>query len=434
MKQLKKIAVAAAIFTCLCLSGCKELPIVQPTLTPEQSTVIVGETILLPIPPPAEKATGAVFASGSGSIEVDYTAPNLIIKGIAPGKQSVIVEFSAGWLYKKNSITIPITVELPKLEASLDKKLLTIAKGESFSMTVTSPEAGISVLIDDKAALPNLEVTQDGTTITLNAKEVGTSKLPIIVSKEGFRDAVLTCEVEVIPIPVPLTLDDSQNVVDAQAGTVTLSQGKTAIVTFITEGELSAASDNPTVTTVVENGKLKLTGISEGTATISVTAKKEGFLDNTLTLSCTVKTTAPPPPPAYNYAYPKIVNDIVKYTNVERANEGLAPLKLSSSLSKAADLRAKETATPGYQEHTRPNGRRGITAITDAGLGEYDAQGENLAGANFAESGEEVVKRWMDSPSHRAAILMPQFKSIGIGVYYDGDMYRYVQLFTGTKL
>jgi len=434
MKQLKTIAAAVAVFTCLCLSGCKELPIVQPTLTPEESTVIVGETILLPIPPPIEKATGAVFASGSGSIEVDYTAPNLIIKGIAPGRQSVIVEFSAGWLYKKNSVTIPITVELPQLTASLSEESLKVAMGTTASLTVTSPEEDISVAIDNKTAQASLKVAQEGTAITLTAKQVGTSTLSIVVSKEGFRDAVLTCEVEVMPIPVPLALDGNQNVADIQAGTVTLEQGKTAMVAFITEGELSAVSDSPAVTAVAENGKLKLTGISAGTAIITVTATKEGFLDNTLTLSCTVKAAAPPPPPAYTYAYPEIVNDIVKYTNIERANEGLAPLKLSSSLSKAADLRAKETATPGYQGHTRPDGRRGITAITDAGLGEYDAQGENLAGANYEESGEEVVKRWMDSPSHRAAILMTQFKTIGIGVYYDGDMYRYVQLFTGTKL
>lgn len=439
MKNCKTALVLSAALLCLTLAGCKELPMDYGVLTAEPQTVIVGETVTLNVPLPMEKAEGiasTVTEGHNSRLSAVYIAPELQITGIVPGEAEVQIEFSAGWLYKKSHLTIPVKVELPQLTATFDKEPLTIALGESFDTSIQSPESDISIVIDDKAALPNLAITQDGTNITLQAKAVGKSQFSIVVSKEGFRDAVLLCEVEVIPIPVPLDFTTDQDISSAITGTKKLEIGKTLTIGLVTEGELSVASDNPAVTAVIADGNLKITGVTEGTATVTIHAKKEHYLDNTLSLNCTV-TAAQPAAPAASAApsgpYGQLVQEIVNSTNAERAKEGLAPLKYSASLSKAADVRAKEIATPGYQAHTRPDGRRGLTVIDDAGLGEYNATGENLSGADFTENGAEIVQRWMNSPPHRAAILMPEFKTIGVGVYYDGDMYRYCQLFTGTK-
>lgn len=453
MKNCKFALLFASLLVCLSLAGCRELPMDYSSITSETHTVVVGETLTLNVPLPIEKAQGIAIAVTDAThqpISVDYTAPNLAITGIAEGDAEVQIEFSAGFFYKKSHITIPVMVLLPQLEAEItsdtvpityettqlsgtgpeDVSVIKMNVGETARLTVKSAEADISVAADFTFDNPSMEVKLEGTDILLTAMRSDNPLFTATVSKEGFRDAKLPCLVEISAVPVQLSRPEG-------AGeNVNVAKGKAVEVPMETNGELSVSTNDSTVATAaMVDGKLTVTGVTEGTCTVTVTAKKENYLDSSLVLTCTV-TTAPPPPalavPQGPYA--QLIKDIIAQTNVQRANEGLSPLKYSTSLSKAAEVRAKETATPGYQEHTRPDGRRGLTAITDAGLGEYNATGENLAGADFEETGEDVVTRWMNSPPHRAAILLPEFKTIGVGIYYDGEMYRYCQLFTGTKL
>lgn len=45
---------------------------------------------------------------------------------------------------------------------------------------------------------------------------------------------------------------------------------------------------------------------------------------------------------------------------------------------------------------------------------------------------EEVVTAWMNSPGHRANILNPDFKQLGVGVVYKDGLYYWVQMFITT--
>ena len=46
--------------------------------------------------------------------------------------------------------------------------------------------------------------------------------------------------------------------------------------------------------------------------------------------------------------------------------------------------------------------------------------GENLAsGEETAGTPHEIVEGWMNSPGHRANILRPEFREIGIGLAYE---------------
>jgi len=103
---------------------------------------------------------------------------------------------------------------------------------------------------------------------------------------------------------------------------------------------------------------------------------------------------------------------ILQLVNQERKKKNLQPLTLSKELSDAAKIRAEEQIQ--YWSHTRPDGREFKTAIQK---GIYKLLGENLnRGAN---SPEQVVEAWMKSPSHRENILYPDFKEMGIAVYFD---------------
>ena len=115
---------------------------------------------------------------------------------------------------------------------------------------------------------------------------------------------------------------------------------------------------------------------------------------------------------------------VVKLVNSERSKRGLQPVKALISMNKAASARAKEIA--GKFDHTRPDGRRGFTAVEDAGLN-WSWVGENIA-AGYPTP-EDVMSGWMNSNGHRDNILNSRCKYIGVGYYNDGGCANWVQLF-----
>ena len=108
---------------------------------------------------------------------------------------------------------------------------------------------------------------------------------------------------------------------------------------------------------------------------------------------------------------------VLNLVNKERAANGLAPLTMDKKLMATAVGRAAETTV--LFDHTRPNGTSCFTAFPD-GIG---YAGENIA-AGYP-SASSVVSAWMNSSGHRANILNPNFKSIGIGCVYQSTGYGY---------
>jgi uncharacterized repeat protein (TIGR02543 family) len=111
---------------------------------------------------------------------------------------------------------------------------------------------------------------------------------------------------------------------------------------------------------------------------------------------------------------------VMKMVNEERAKNGVAPLKASAALTEAAKVRAKEITI--LFEHTRPDGTPCFTA-SDL------MRGENIAYGTWKLNAKEVMEMWMDSPGHKENILRPQFKTIGVAVYYKKGGAYWVQSF-----
>ena len=115
---------------------------------------------------------------------------------------------------------------------------------------------------------------------------------------------------------------------------------------------------------------------------------------------------------------------VVKLVNEQRTKNGLQPVKALISMNKAAGIRAKEIVNKF--DHVRPDGRRGYTAVEDAGLN-WSWVGENIA-AGYPDP-EDVMKGWMESEGHRNNILNPNYKYIGVGYCNDDGCAYWVQLF-----
>jgi uncharacterized protein YkwD len=111
--------------------------------------------------------------------------------------------------------------------------------------------------------------------------------------------------------------------------------------------------------------------------------------------------------------------------NRERAARGRAAVERDGALEVAAQRHAADMVARGYFAHVSPTGGTVDKRAGRAGYltAECWVVGEDLGWAPpGAASAQAVVAAWMHSPSHRAVILDPAFRDIGIGLVGWGPM------------
>ena len=105
--------------------------------------------------------------------------------------------------------------------------------------------------------------------------------------------------------------------------------------------------------------------------------------------------------------------------NAQRAKQGLQPLTENPLLQRAAELHSRDMAKRKFFEHQNPDGVQPDARIVRQGYPPI-LVGENLAwGETVKSSPAVIVGMWMKSPGHRANILEPGYREIGIGLAYD---------------
>lgn len=190
---------------------------------------------------------------------------------------------------------------------------------------------------------------------------------------------------------------------------VTLNEGITAI-------EKYAFINTPSLKSITLPASVKLVepdAFSPSTSITSEDLNQEEYGENASRYLQTVKYDVYQ---NYDYAY-----EVLSLVNIERAAEGLAPLKWDPELMEAAMERAGELVL--LFSHTRPNS------------GACGTISPYLRGENAAEgpvSPEDAVDSWMNSPGHRQNILMKSYKTLGVGCVEFNDRLYWIQCF-GTE-
>ncbi len=98
--------------------------------------------------------------------------------------------------------------------------------------------------------------------------------------------------------------------------------------------------------------------------------------------------------------------------NDERASHNLGSLRVNTALVDSANKKAAAMLASDCWSHYCPNGESPWQFFDEAGYG-YVYAGENLA--EGFDDDAAVMNAWMNSPTHRANILKPEFDEIGIG-------------------
>lgn len=110
------------------------------------------------------------------------------------------------------------------------------------------------------------------------------------------------------------------------------------------------------------------------------------------------------------------------YEELEQLNEirrenGLNELVMDKDLILMARQRAVECAV--YYDHTRPNGENFSTAKPLDDRFKNTSTGENILYGSYVVGSERATEGWYNSPGHRANMLFPEFKSVGIACVKD---------------
>ena len=114
-----------------------------------------------------------------------------------------------------------------------------------------------------------------------------------------------------------------------------------------------------------------------------------------------------------------LIADVVTLTNQHRGRHGLTPLVLEQRLAAAAQAHTDHMVAGDFFAHESPDGRTVADRVTAAGY-RYSVVAENIAAGQ--RTPDEVVEGWMHSPGHRANILNPAVRQIGVGLNHRGRL------------
>ncbi len=107
-----------------------------------------------------------------------------------------------------------------------------------------------------------------------------------------------------------------------------------------------------------------------------------------------------------------VIQQVLDIVNSERGRAGLSPLRLHSQLTAAAQAHSNDMARHNFMSHTGSDGSSPFDRIKRHGYN-FRQAAENVASGY--SSPQDVMRGWMNSNGHRANILNPNYRDIGIG-------------------
>ena len=119
-------------------------------------------------------------------------------------------------------------------------------------------------------------------------------------------------------------------------------------------------------------------------------------------------------------------NEVIRLVNEIRVKNGLNPLISDWELSRVARYKSQDMKDNNYFSHTSPVYGTPFNMMKKFGIS-YKTAAENIAKGQ--KTPQAVVNSWMNSSGHRANILNPSYKKIGVG-YVAGGNY-WTQMFVG---
>jgi hypothetical protein len=127
--------------------------------------------------------------------------------------------------------------------------------------------------------------------------------------------------------------------------------------------------------------------------------------------------------------------EVIRLTNGERTARGLPPLRANPHLTAAARAHNDDMIRHGFFAHQGSDGSSPADRACRQGYTPYDGMtclvAENIGSGYPTPS--SVVAGWMDSPGHRANMLDPNSREIGLGYAAGGSWGHYWTMTLGAQ-
>jgi uncharacterized protein YkwD len=120
-------------------------------------------------------------------------------------------------------------------------------------------------------------------------------------------------------------------------------------------------------------------------------------------------------------ALSSLESGVLQQLNQIRTERHLVPLTLSTPLTLASKQHSMEMAEDGYFDHTSHDGTafwRRIGHWYPESSFQYWSVGENLLWSSPGVDASRALDMWMKSPEHRANILSPNWREIGVSAVH----------------
>ena len=137
-----------------------------------------------------------------------------------------------------------------------------------------------------------------------------------------------------------------------------------------------------------------------------------------LAVSCCVALATSPAASAATPVLDSEERALCQQVNALRSQRGLAPLRASVTLTRAARWLSADMARNDYLDHTDSRGRNFSKRLTAFGY-KGTTRAENISGGSG--SAAATLSDWQSSALHRRNLLNPSLKVVGIGRAYNAN-------------
>jgi uncharacterized protein YkwD len=115
---------------------------------------------------------------------------------------------------------------------------------------------------------------------------------------------------------------------------------------------------------------------------------------------------------------PSFEKETLTLVNKEREKKNLPPLIMNDLLVAAARAHSADMACRNYFSHQGLDGSSSFKRMEASGY-QMAYAGENIyAGPEQYNTPAQAVRHWMNSSTHRASILNPNYTEAGVGYYF----------------
>jgi uncharacterized protein YkwD len=146
-----------------------------------------------------------------------------------------------------------------------------------------------------------------------------------------------------------------------------------------------------------------------------------GSLVATFAAAATLAVPATAAAPSDVRAVDSLERSILAEVNAVRRAHGLAPVRGSAALERAAGGHSRAMATLGFFSHTSRDGtifwKRIARSYSSRGY-DYWTVGENLLWSSAELDGAASVRMWLKSPPHRKVLLNRLWREVGISAVH----------------